>query len=141
MNIVTAIDGSHQSLHALSEAIRLAGEFSLRPALHAVCVVDYIEAPSGLTKSPQSAPDILAEEAETALAVARELGDERGYRIETQTLRGHVVAEVLKFAREHKAGLIVVGTHGRKGAQRAILGSTCEAIIRTSEIPVLAVRA
>lgn len=126
MNIVVAVDGSYHSLHALSEALTLAGELSHRPSLYAVCVV---------------APDILAEEAETALAAARELCEERGYQLDAQTLRGHVVSEVLTFARDRQARMIVVGTHGRKGVQRAILGSTCEGLIRSSDIPVLAVRA
>jgi nucleotide-binding universal stress UspA family protein len=140
MNIAIAIDGSHQALHALSEVIRLASEFSLRPKLHAVCVVDYVEAPNGLTKPPQSAPDILAEEAETALAAAGELCDQRGFDLTSHILRGHVVTEILRFARDRHARLIVVGTHGRKGVQRAILGSTCEGLIRSSEIPVVAVK-
>jgi nucleotide-binding universal stress UspA family protein len=139
MNIVVAVDGSHVASHALSKALDIAIELAAAPTLHLVSVVDYVDAPAGLSKAPQSAPDLLAAEAETALAAANEFVEARGYRATSHILRGHVVHEVLQFARDHGARLIAVGTHGRSGVKRAILGSTCEGLIRSSEIPILAV--
>ena len=54
-------------------------------------------------------------------------------------LQGHVVSEVLTYAGQVGASMIAVGTHGRKGIRRAVLGSTCEGLLRESKIPVLAV--
>lgn len=140
MNIVVAVDGSHAASHALSKALDIAAELAAAPALYLVSVIDYVDAPAGLSKAPRSAPDLLATQAETALAAASEFVETRGYHATLHILRGHVLHEVLQFARDHSAAFIVVGTHGRKGVQRAVLGSTCEGLIRSSEIPVLAVR-
>jgi len=140
MRAVVAIDGSYAALHALSAFLELADEFTGKPELHLVAVIDYLDLPAGLDKTPPEAPDLLASEAATALAAAAELVEQRGRRAIAQTLRGHVVDEVLACARQLDADIIVVGTHGRKGVQRAVLGSTCEGLIRRSDIPVLAVR-
>lgn len=55
-------------------------------------------------------------------------------------LHGDPARRILDLARLHRPDLIVVGTHGRKGLQRALLGSTAEALIRLSPVPVLAAR-
>jgi nucleotide-binding universal stress UspA family protein len=66
----------------------------------------------------------------------------QGVGIEDAALReGDPVTEILAYARERKAGLIILGTHGRTGLAHALLGSVAEKIIRQSEIPVLTVRA
>ncbi len=49
--------------------------------------------------------------------------------------------DIVEFAREHNADLIVLGTHGWTGIRHMILGSTAENVVRTSPIPVLTVRA
>lgn len=138
--IVAATDGSAMAAHAVHAALDLAASLPERPAVHVVSVVDYADVPAGLGKAPPGAPDLLAEEAQRALEAAREAAAERGVAIDTEMLRGHVVAAVLAFARSVDASLIVVGTHGRQGVERAILGSACEEIVRSSEIPVLTVR-
>jgi len=47
---------------------------------------------------------------------------------------------ILEVCREKKAGLIAMGTHGRRGIAHLLLGSVAEKIVRTAEIPVLTVR-
>lgn len=140
MKAVIAVDGSHASLQALRAFLELSRECADAPEVHVVTVVDYADLPAGLGKKPEQAPDLLASAAETALAVAVEHAQRLGRRVHTATLRGHAVDEVLRYANEVNATLIVIGTHGRRGVERAILGSTCEGVIRRSEIPVLAVR-
>lgn len=54
---------------------------------------------------------------------------------------GDPAREILAFARERRASMIVMGTHGRRGLAHALLGSVAEKVIRDSEIPVLTVRA
>jgi len=61
-----------------------------------------------------------------------------GHRI--AILHGEPAQRILELARRHRVDLIVVGTHGRKGFRRAMLGSTAEAVIRRSPVPVLAAR-
>ncbi len=48
--------------------------------------------------------------------------------------------EIVDFAREESAGLIVMGTHGWSGAKRFLLGSTAEKVVRNAPCPVLTVR-
>jgi nucleotide-binding universal stress UspA family protein len=54
---------------------------------------------------------------------------------------GDPATEIARYAREHDVDLIVVGTHGRTGMSRALLGSVAERVIRTASCPVLAVPA
>jgi universal stress protein A len=53
---------------------------------------------------------------------------------------GFVIDEILKTAGEHKADMIIMGTHGRRGISRALMGSVTEETIRRAVCPVLAVR-
>lgn len=65
----------------------------------------------------------------------------RGFKdIERIVVKGTPYEEILKFARENKADLIVIGTHGRKGLDRVIFGSTAEKVVRDAPCPVLSVR-
>lgn len=58
------------------------------------------------------------------------------YRLET----GHPAAEILRVAREEGADLIVLGTHGRTGLARLLLGSVAEVVLRKAACPVLTVK-
>ncbi len=127
-------------MHALNTVLSFANELKNEPEIHCVSALGYVRLPAGLTNAPAMAPDLLASAAETALAVATESAASAGKTIQCHVLRGEVVESILELSRVLKAQLIVVGTHGRKGLQRAVFGSTCEGIIRGSNIPVLAVR-
>ncbi|MGF1464914.1 MAG: universal stress protein [Sandaracinaceae bacterium] len=61
-----------------------------------------------------------------------------------EELDGHLVegvphAEIIRRAKELDCDLIVMGTHGRTGLERLLLGSVAERVVRTSEVPVLTV--
>jgi nucleotide-binding universal stress UspA family protein len=53
---------------------------------------------------------------------------------------GHPVEEICRYARRHGVGLLVLGTHGRSGLRRVLLGSVAERVVRTAPCPVLTVR-
>ena len=55
-------------------------------------------------------------------------------------LSGDSAAEILRFARDELAQLIVVGTHGRTGLKHLVLGSVAERVLRHADCPVLVVR-
>lgn len=64
----------------------------------------------------------------------------RGYKdIEYRILKGVPHEEILKFADDNSIGLIIIGTHSRKGLDRIIFGSTAEKVVRNSRCPVLTV--
>jgi len=53
---------------------------------------------------------------------------------------GDIAASLNEAAREWQGDLLVIGTHGRRGVRRIVLGSVAEAVIRESTMPVLLVR-
>ncbi len=62
-----------------------------------------------------------------------------GLRVETALLSGRVAHQIIRYAREKDIGLIVIGTHGRTGVSRALLGSVAESVVRLAPCPVLTV--
>jgi len=61
---------------------------------------------------------------------------ENGIKFEIATKSGGKDEEIIKFAKEHKADLIVMGTHGRTGIGHVLFGSVAERVLRRSPIPV-----
>lgn len=62
-----------------------------------------------------------------------------GIPFKVVTRSGRQDAEIIKFAMQQKADLIVMGTHGRKGMKHAIIGSVAEKVLRHSPIPVFVI--
>ncbi|MET0340913.1 MAG: universal stress protein [Polyangiales bacterium] len=60
--------------------------------------------------------------------------------VRNRLAHGRPEAEILRAAEEEGADLIVMGTHGRRGFERFLLGSVAERVVRTAQVPVLTVR-
>jgi nucleotide-binding universal stress UspA family protein len=69
---------------------------------------------------------------------AARLGDGR---VRTALLSGRVAHQIIRYARQEGIGLIVLGTHGRTGVSRVLLGSVAESVVRLAQCPVLTVPA
>lgn len=65
---------------------------------------------------------------------------EAGYQVTTEVVIGSGFQEILKQAETVGADLIVMGTHGRTGIEKVLVGSTAERVVRNATIPVLTVR-
>jgi nucleotide-binding universal stress UspA family protein len=80
--------------------------------------------------------------AEAALRrfVDAELGTDAGPGTEVKVVEAMPVDGILRLSRDIKADLVVMGTHGRSGVNRLMLGSVAERVLRESEVPVLTVR-
>ena len=65
---------------------------------------------------------------------------DRGVAVESTVRQGTPWREIEVLAKESSVDLVVVGTHGRKGLPRALMGSVAEKIVRTAPCPVLVVR-
>jgi nucleotide-binding universal stress UspA family protein len=63
-----------------------------------------------------------------------------GVAVDSTLRQGPAWSEILAAAKDAEADLIVIGTHGRRGLSRALLGSVAEKIVRTAPCPVLTVR-
>jgi universal stress protein A len=64
-----------------------------------------------------------------------------GLRVRVSTRTGIPHREIVAAAADERAGLVVIGTHGRGGLERAMIGSVADRVIRTAPCPVLSVRA
>jgi nucleotide-binding universal stress UspA family protein len=143
-NIVVALDGSEASKRALSEAIQLAR--LARGKLTAVFVLDQSAA---FTYAGACDPHLLTDAARqvgqsfltSALDQMRELdvaGDTE--IVETQGIAEDIASALLRCAERRGADLVVMGTHGRRGLRRMVLGSVAERFARFATCPVLLVR-
>lgn len=143
--ILVPYDGSATSDKALAEAVRLAKPCSSR--LRLIHVVDPLLHVSGFetgaTYTRQILPGLLAAGMEL-LRKAREPLEAQGVDVESELIQsgGERVARiVVEQAESWKADLIVLGTHGRRGIDRVLMGSDAEQVARTAPVPVLLVRA
>jgi nucleotide-binding universal stress UspA family protein len=67
-------------------------------------------------------------------------GPDLKYPVEVRSGQGGAVVEILRVAREVESDLIVMGTHGRTGLGRVLMGSVAEAVLRSAHCPVLATK-
>jgi nucleotide-binding universal stress UspA family protein len=65
---------------------------------------------------------------------------EPGIEVERHMVEGEPSAEIMRLANESNADLIVMGTHGRRGLTRWVMGSVAEAVVRKAPCPVLTVK-
>jgi nucleotide-binding universal stress UspA family protein len=142
--ILVAVDGSHTAKQAVREAVKMASLTS--GTVHAVYVVDtsplfsyagYFD-PVVLTDALRSDGRIALDDAEAAckqsgVTCATEL-------VETETLNDDVAQTLKRCVERIGAELVVLGTHGRRGVKRIVLGSVAERFVRMSQCPVLLVR-
>ena len=141
--ILVPIDGSPTSNRGLTEAIRLAQDQSA--ALRLVHVLDeFIVAPGAETVVYlNNTVDLLREAGEQILASAKSLVREAGLEAQTvviEIMGGRAADSIVAEAKAWGADLIVLGTHGRRGVGRLVMGSDAEEVVRTARVPVLLVR-
>ncbi len=79
-------------------------------------------------------------EAQKIIATANEIASGYGVSIKTEILEGHIEEKIIETANKLKNNLIVMGTYGWRGINKAIMGSTTERIIINATCPVLVVR-
>lgn len=90
--------------------------------------------------TPEQLEEILAQ-FEKQLAAAKEQAKKGGVaRVETVLLHGYPIHEILRHAEDSQTDLIVMGTQGRSGIKRLVLGSVAENVLRSAPCPVLVVR-
>jgi len=123
-------------------AVKLAKEQGARCT---VCtVVDVVRAAASMTFATG---DIVSEWIATLNKDARQIESDAiakyadsGVTIETKVLEGYPSSALLEVAKNEKADLIVMGSHGRTGLKRIWLGSVAESVVHEATIPVLIVR-
>ncbi|MGO4764501.1 universal stress protein [Cupriavidus sp. 2KB_3] len=141
--IVVAVDGSSTSDLALREALRVAGGGATILALY---VVD-----NGVMLfdagyyDPTQIERAFADSGKRALEAAGKVLADADATFETKlvtepAVAGDIAGSINEAARGWGGDLLVIGTHGRRGVRRIVLGSVAEAVIRQATMPVLLVR-
>jgi nucleotide-binding universal stress UspA family protein len=138
-NILCPVDRSRSSLEAFSYAIALARWQGAR--LNLLEVIESA-APTG----GRPVPEDESVTSDTLAALERDLGRvltarrASDVRVKIFMRKGNVVKEILAQAKASRADLVVIGSHGRGGVQRLVLGSVAEKVLRLATCPVLTVR-
>ncbi|MEJ8826983.1 universal stress protein [Variovorax humicola] len=143
--ILVPVDGSATSDEGLAQAIRMAelthGRLRLVHCIDNLSFAFALDAYGGVSGASL---DDLRKDAATLLTIAKGKAAVAGVEADGvvyDTFNDRVAEMVTREAASWGADLIVIGTHGRRGLQRAMLGSSAEQILRISPVPVLLVRA
>ena len=135
--ILVPTDGSEQAETALTHAIDLAGRYDA--TLHVLYVVDTGSmAAAGIDGA--ALLDELEDTGETILSRAVETVTGADLDVERALDYGSPHEKIREYVDTNGIDLVVMGTHGRRGLGRYLLGSVTERVIRTVPVPVLAVR-
>ena len=137
-NILIATDGSEYTKKAVDHGIELANNNGAK--IHAIYVIDT----SAYGSIPLSAPmeyaySLLRQEGDMAIKYVTDRAEAAGLEAEGIIVQGHPAEEIIKYAEENSIDLIVMGTLGKSGLDRFLLGSVADKVIRNSKIPVIAV--
>ncbi len=142
--ILVPIDGSATSERALQEAIKLAAGKDCLRLVYVIEEIYPLDAEGYAYIDYAALQDAVRHTGERALVQAAEKVRSSGATAETALLEAHGerVASVIDSEASHwPADLIVIGTHGRSGLSRLLLGSVAEGVVRGASVPVLLVRA
>jgi nucleotide-binding universal stress UspA family protein len=136
--LLVPLDGSPPSQEALRYALDTFPDATIvlghviTPADGSVGPDGLLGDPAGVVADQQNRADELFEEAEQTA------GDDR--TIERELLAGRPATEIVSYAEKQDLDQIVMGSHGRDGAARLLLGSVSETVVRRSPVPVTVVR-
>jgi nucleotide-binding universal stress UspA family protein len=133
--LVLPVDGSRFSRQATARALIIAEQGA------ALLVVSVLDAPPGfLTDLPEIARDLLNGLENQVAEVARQAAA-RAVPCETRVAVGPAARLIVQLAGEWQAGLIIMGSHGRTGLKRLLMGSVTERVVGQAPCPVLVVKA
>ena len=137
--IVVGTDFSDIAERAVDQAVDLAAQLGGKVTLVHAYELPMYSYPDGVVVSSSDAAQQVTTIATQRLASSVEQRKERGVRIESVLRMGPPWDELNSVAAEEVADLIVVGTHGRRGFSRILLGSVAERLVKTAVRPVLVV--
>jgi nucleotide-binding universal stress UspA family protein len=129
--ILVPTDGTPGSERAIRNALDIAGKYEA--TVYGVSVVD--SGPLGRDGNRTER----VERAENALAKAEAEAEGTDVEFRTELLEGKVAEQIMSYIDKHGIDLVVMGTHGRQGFDRFVVGSVSEQIVREADVPVLTV--
>jgi nucleotide-binding universal stress UspA family protein len=136
-SILVSYDGSDFSKNALARACKLSEMDNAEVSV--LYVIPRYEEMVGFFRT-ESIKKSLIREAKKILDGAKELASEKGVTVKTEIREGHAADKILETASGLKNDLIIIGSYGWRGVNKAIMGSTTERVLINAPCPVLAVR-
>lgn len=142
--VLVPVDFSDCSNGVVEQAAFLAARLGA-----SLSIVHAVDAPHGIGRDTTIHPDggaavsvidHLRSSALDELPRYRSVVAEHGVEVDLEVVEGTPVDAILGAAERLGAGMIVMGTHGRRGLQRVFLGSVAEAVLRRADVPVVTVR-
>jgi nucleotide-binding universal stress UspA family protein len=143
--IMIATDGSDCSMLAADKGVELARLSG--GTVYAVCVVsmaslsmygDYFSS-MGVNPYWELIYEELKNQGQRAVDSVKGLGETKGVNVESVLLEGHPADELIRYAEENGMDIIVMGSLGRTGIDRLLLGSVAGNVVRHSKVPVMVV--
>jgi nucleotide-binding universal stress UspA family protein len=141
-SFLVPVDFSDCSRRAFESAVELAKRCSARLiVLHAVQIPEILPEVAPITAGNPDQEKVKARATEAAHRSMDLLLESAGVEGHVETIFTHrpAVESILNTAEERGVGLIVMGTHGRTGLSRLVLGSVAEQVVRRAPCPVLTV--
>ena len=141
-HILLPVDGSSSARLATEKAAGLAKAFGSRvTAIYVIDPYPFTGVGSDFAYGQSQYISAATSEANTALHAAQEALSKAGVNVATAVVEGHVIAKgILQTAAKSGADLIVMGSHGRRGLEKLILGSVTQRVVSQAHVPVLVVR-
>lgn len=135
--ILIATDGSKRTQSAVETGLEIARQHNSKVyAVYVVDTVTFTSIPMDVTW--ENMYQLLKDEGEDAVGRVKDAAS--GIDIETKVLEGNPAVEITKFAKDNDLNLIIVGTLGKSGIDRILLGSVAEKIVRIAPCPVLVIK-
>ena len=141
MKILVAVDGSQHSTDMLQKLIAHLGWFAQRPQLALLYV--HLELPHGVGAAwvgKAAVQQYYDEETEAALAPARAALGGAGLAFDELRRVGDPATEIVSAAESGGFDLIAMGTHGKGGLTKLVMGSVATKVIAVASLPVLLVK-
>ena len=139
--ILIATDGSSSALQAVEFGLELAEEHQAEPIfVHVAPAADVLPVGGFAMAGPVSVPHELDEHDRSSLEEALELADRRGIEARSRLLVGGAARQIVAYADEIDADLIVVGSRGLGAIGSTLLGSVSRKVLHDAKRPVLIVR-
>ena len=143
--ILIATDGSKYSQNAVLHGMELAKLMSSK--VYALYVLDknayippVLETPIHLGSKWDIVEETLRREGDDAIQCAKKVAEDKEIDYEGVVVEGDPAHAILEFAEQNKVDLIVMGTLGKGGLERFLLGSVADKVVRHSKISVLVVK-
>ncbi len=133
--IVLATDGSKYSAIATNRAIAFAKSYGGE-----LKILSVVDVPTEFYAEAPKAVEDLIREARGFVADVKSQAEAAGVKSESFVAEAEAYESIVKLSKEQKADMIVIGSHGRTGLRRLLMGSVAESIIGYATCPVLVVK-